>query len=198
MFYFHNGDSFIGYFKENKFDGYGKFKYKNLGEVYEGQFINGKRQGIGKYFYKNGDIYEGYWMDDMRNGYGYIKFFNGDWYQGMFVKDIRHGIGIYFEQKGFEYYLGEWVEDNKEGVATVYNQNWYYQGTVKDGIKVGYATTFIYEDNIYTGGFKDDMCDGYGTLICAGKNQIYMTKFIKGRMKDELESEKKIKEFEVL
>ena len=197
-FYFHNGDSFIGYFKENKFDGYGKFKYKNLGEVYEGQFINGKRQGIGKYFYKNGDIYEGYWMDDMRNGYGYIKFFNGDWYQGMFVKDIRHGIGIYFEQKGFEYYLGEWVEDNKEGVATVYNQNWYYQGTVKDGIKVGYATTFIYEDNIYTGGFKDDMCDGYGTLICAGKNQIYMTKFIKGRMKDELESEKKIKEFEIL
>ena len=194
---YNNGDLYYGYFKENKFEGYGKYKYKSIGEVYEGQFINGKRHGIGKYIYRNGDIYEGYWSDDMRNGYGYIKFFNGDWYQGMFVKDIRHGIGIYFEQKGYEYYLGEWVEDNKEGVATIYNQNWYYQGSVKDGVKVGYAT-FIYEDNIYTGGFKDNMCDGYGMLISAGKNQIYMTKFIKGKMKDEVDSEKKIKEFEVV
>ena len=193
----HNGDNYIGYFKDNKFSGYGKYIYKNLGEVYEGQFNNGKKQGIGKYFYRNGDIYEGYWFDDMRNGYGFIKFYNGDWYQGMFVKDLRHGIGIYFEQKGYEYYLGEWTEDNKEGVATIYNQNWYYQGSVKDGIKVGYAT-FIYEDNIYTGGFKDNMCDGYGTLISAGKNQIFMTKFIKGRMKSEIDQEKKINEFEII
>ena len=63
----------------------------------------------------------------------------------------------------------------------IYNQNWYYQGSVKDGIRVGYAT-FIYEDNIYTGGFKDNMCDGYGMLISAGKNQIFMTKFIKGKI----------------
>ena len=104
---------------------------------------------------------------------------------------MRNGYGYY------DYYLGEWVEDNKEGVATIYNQNWYYQGTVKDGIKVGYAT-FIYEDNIYTGVFKDNIYDGYGTLISAGKNQIYMTKFIKVRMKEEIESEKKIKEFEVM
>ena len=193
----HNGDNYIGYFKENKFSGYGKYIYKNLGEVYEGQFNNGKKQGIGKYFYRNGDIYEGYWFDDMRNGYGFIKFYNGDWYQGMFVKDLRHGIGIYFEQKGYEYYLGEWADDNKEGVATIYNQNWYYQGSVKDGIKVGYAT-FIYEDTIYTGGFKDNMCDGYGTLISAGKNQIFMTKFIKGRMKSEIDQEKKINEFEII
>ena len=196
-YYVHNGDSYIGYFKDNKFDGYGKYIYKNLGEVYEGQFVNGKKQGIGKYFYRNGDIYEGFWFDDMRNGYGFIKFYNGDWYQGMFLKDLRHGIGIYFEQKGYEYYLGEWADDNKEGVATIYNQNWYYQGSVKDGIRVGYAT-FIYEDNIYTGGFKDNMCDGYGTLISAGKNQIFMTKFIKGKMKSEIDEEKKISEFEII
>ena len=42
------------------------------------------------------------------------------------------------------------------------------------------------------------MCDGYGTLISAGKNQIFMTKFIKGKMKSEIEEEKKISEFEVI
>ena len=195
-FNFHNGDLYIGYFKENKFHGYGKYIYKNIGEVYEGQFINGKKHGIGKYYYRNGDIYEGYWINDMKNGYGYIKYYNGDWYQGIFMKDLRHGIGIYYEQKGYEYYLGEWAEDNKEGVATIYNQNWYYQGSVKNGVKVGYAH-FIYGDNIYTGGFKDNMCDGYGQLISPSKNQIFTTKFIKGRTKEDIESEKKIKEFEI-
>ena len=58
--------------------------------------------------------------------------------------------------------------------------------------------SFIYEDNIYTGGFKDNMCDGYGTLISAGKNQIFMTKFIKGKMKSEIDEEKKISEFEII
>ena len=198
-FLFHNGDTYQGFFKENKFDGYGKYIYKNLGEVYEGQFLNGKKHGVGKYYYKNGDVYEGYWADDMRNGYGFIKYCNGDWYQGHFLKDIRHGIGIYYEQKGFEYYLGEWTDDNKEGVATIYNQNWYYQGSVKDGIKVGYAN-FIYEDNIYTGEFKDNMFDGYGTLISAGKNPVVYKDalFIKGRRKEEIIAEKNMKEFEIL
>ena len=60
--------------------------------------------------------------------------------------------------------MGEWVEDKKEGVATIYNQNWYYQGPVKNGIKEGYCT-FIFDDNIYTGPFKDNMWEGYGCLL---------------------------------
>ena len=195
---FHNKDFYIGSFKENKFYGYGKLIYTNSREVYQGQFLNGKKHGIGRYFYKNGDIYEGYWEDDMRSGYGFIKYFNGDWYEGMFVKDIRHGIGIYFEQKGFEYYLGEWKEDNKEGLASIYNQNWYYEGTVKNGIKVGYGN-FFYENNIYGGEFKNNMWDGYGMLIVTGKKpEIISTKFIKGRRKEEIEKDKTFKEFEII
>ena len=176
-----NGNSYYGYYSKNKKNGYGKYKYITNGEVYEGYFVNDKKQGIGRYFYSNGDIYTGYLFDDLRNGFGIIKFNNGDWYQGMFVKDIRHGIGIYYEKKGDEYYLGEWVEDKKEGVATIYNQNWYYNGSVKNGIKDGYCT-FIFEDNIYTGPFKDNMWEGYGTLIMSKESQIYTGLFIKGKM----------------
>lgn len=176
-----NGNSYIGFFKDNKKSGYGKMKNASIGEVYEGYFHNDKKQGIGRYFYNNGDLYNGYWFDDLRNGFGILKFNNGDWYKGEFVKDIRHGIGIYYEKKGDEYYLGDWVEDNKDGVATVYNQNWYYQGSVKNGIRVGYAT-FFYDDNIYTGSFKDNMCDGYGTLISPRDTQVYNGKFVKGKI----------------
>ena len=176
-----NGNSYYGYYSQNKKNGYGKFKYLTNGEVYEGYFVNDKKQGIGRYFYSNGDIYTGYLFDDLRNGFGIIKFNNGDWYQGMFVKDIRHGIGIYYEKKGDEYYLGEWVEDKKEGVATIYNQNWYYNGSVKNGIRDGYCT-FIFEDNIYTGPFKDNMWEGYGTLIMSKEGKVYTGLFVKGKM----------------
>ena len=36
-----------------------KKKTYHNGDIYEGQFVNGKREGKGKYFYKNGDKYEG-------------------------------------------------------------------------------------------------------------------------------------------
>jgi hypothetical protein len=38
--------------------GKGIYKFNN-GDVYSGDFLNGKKHGIGKYIYFNGDIYEG-------------------------------------------------------------------------------------------------------------------------------------------
>ena len=174
-----NGDTYLGYFKDSKMNGYGKLKNVIKNEVYEGYFNNDKKQGIGKYFYNNGDIYNGYWFDDLRNGFGILKYHNGDWYEGMFVKDIKNGIGIYYEKKGDEYYLGEWAQDNKEGVATIYNQNWTYEGTVKNGVRVGLGFLF-YDENVYSGSFNDNMLDGQGTLISSKDKEIYKGIFIKG------------------
>ena len=159
-----SGECYVGHFKDNKMSGYGKLKNIIRNEVYEGYFTADKKQGIGKYCYSNGDIYNGYWFDDLRNGFGILKYHDGDWYEGMFVKDIKNGIGIYYEKKGNEYYLGEWAQDNKEGIATIYNQNWTYEGTVKNGVRVGLGFLF-YDENVYCGSFKDNMFDGDGTII---------------------------------
>ena len=174
-----NGECYLGYFKDNKMSGYGKLKNVVKNEVYEGYFNNDKKQGIGKYFYNNGDIYNGYWFDDLRNGFGILKYHNGDWYEGMFVKDIKNGIGIYYEKKGDEYYLGEWAQDNKEGVATIYNQNWTYEGTVKNGVRVGLGFLF-YDENVYSGSFKDNMFDGKGILLSSKDKEVYKGIFIRG------------------
>ena len=190
-----NGNYYYGNFKDNKKHGYGKLKYLKLGEVYEGYFVNDVKQGIGKYFYSNGDIYNGYLLDDLRSGFGIVKYNNGDWYEGMFLKDTRHGVGIYYEKKGEEYYLGEWVEDKKEGVATIYNQNWDYKGSVRNGIKDGYCT-FIFDENIYTGPFRNNMWEGYGTLIISKERDVYKGIFKRGEMPNQKPS--LIDEFEQL
>jgi hypothetical protein len=38
------------------------------GDVYEGEFREGKRHGVGMYRYSNGDVYEGQWMKGKKHG----------------------------------------------------------------------------------------------------------------------------------
>jgi len=35
------------------------------GDIYEGEWLNDKKEGNGKYWYKNGNIYTGDWKNDM-------------------------------------------------------------------------------------------------------------------------------------
>eukprot|EP00325_Prymnesiales_sp_UTEX-LB-985_P010600 CAMPEP_0174758588 /NCGR_PEP_ID=MMETSP1094-20130205/107838_1 /TAXON_ID=156173 /ORGANISM="Chrysochromulina brevifilum, Strain UTEX LB 985" /LENGTH=657 /DNA_ID=CAMNT_0015964515 /DNA_START=16 /DNA_END=1990 /DNA_ORIENTATION=- len=53
-----------GEWKGDKMDGYGKYKYKDSGDVFEGNFINGFREGFGKYTTKAGGV----WMGEYDGG----------------------------------------------------------------------------------------------------------------------------------
>ena len=43
--------------------------------------------------YSNGNIYEGQWHEGKRNGYGVLTKRNGDHFEGHWVNDRRHGQG---------------------------------------------------------------------------------------------------------
>jgi hypothetical protein len=43
--------------------------------------------------YLNGDIYEGVWKEGKKEGYGVQKYLNGDVYEGEWKNDLRHGKG---------------------------------------------------------------------------------------------------------
>lgn len=42
----------------------------DCGDIYEGNWSEGKRSGAGVMVYVNGDRYEGYWNEDMKQGPG--------------------------------------------------------------------------------------------------------------------------------
>lgn len=65
-----------------------KETYKN-GDVYFGEFYNGRRHGYGVYRWTNGDLWYGYYRGGYRDGYG------------MLVKSDHH------------VYYGKWVGDTK-------------------------------------------------------------------------------------
>ena len=47
--------------------------------IYEGEWLDGKRSGQGKMIYVNGDVYEGLFKDDKKNGQGKYIWANGQY-----------------------------------------------------------------------------------------------------------------------
>ena len=47
------------------------------GSIYEGYWINDKKNGFGRFIHVDGDIYDGYWANDKANGRGIYKHVNG-------------------------------------------------------------------------------------------------------------------------
>lgn len=45
---------------------------------YDGEWVNGKRQGKGKIFYDEISYYEGDWENGVREGFGFIRYPSGN------------------------------------------------------------------------------------------------------------------------
>eukprot|EP00826_Nyctotherus_ovalis_P039453 TRINITY_DN3798_c0_g4_i3.p1 TRINITY_DN3798_c0_g4~~TRINITY_DN3798_c0_g4_i3.p1 ORF type:complete len:465 (-),score=37.63 TRINITY_DN3798_c0_g4_i3:8-1402(-) len=89
------------------------------GDIYEGEWEDGRMNGRGKYFYANGDIYNGEWECGEKNGKGKHFYKNGDKYDGEWEDGKRHGKGEYNRNTNkfscVDKYYGEWKNDEMDG-----------------------------------------------------------------------------------
>ena len=122
-----NGEYYSGYWINDKKNGKGRLYYKNATIKYEGDFVNDRKEGYGKYILKNGKYYYGYWLNDLRHGKGILYYKNDTIeYEGTFVNDKREGFGKYINENG-EFYIGHWLNDKKDGEGILY----YKKGSIK-------------------------------------------------------------------
>jgi hypothetical protein len=76
-------------------------------------------QGHGTLRYASGDLYIGQWHDGKRSGQGTLNRANGDCYEGFWLNDKREGSGSYFYSTSGKVFVGEWADDlPKAGVYT--------------------------------------------------------------------------------
>lgn len=54
---------------------------------YDGEWLEGKRNGFGIYQFSTGARYEGQWKDDFKDGFGFYVTDNGRKYVGHWVND---------------------------------------------------------------------------------------------------------------
>ncbi|KAL0308696.1 UNVERIFIED_CONTAM: hypothetical protein Sradi_5811900 [Sesamum radiatum] len=90
--------------------------YSN-GDVYEGEFHEGKFSGGGVYYYQMSGRYEGDWIDGKHDGYGVETWAMGSRYRGQYRQGLRHGIGVYRFYTG-DMYAGEWSNGQSNGWGT--------------------------------------------------------------------------------
>lgn len=139
--------SFIGEFKDGEKNGFGKettFEY-----IYEGFFLNNKKNGKGKLLFKTTfDFYEGNFIDNNMTGEGFYSWANKDTYKGSFINGKMHGQGIYTWQSG-RTYEGSYINGIKEGWGILrHNNKILYEGEFKDGVPDG--TGYVYKKSIKT------------------------------------------------
>jgi len=63
VYYYTNGQVFMGTFTWNIANGPGRMQYAN-GDVFEGIYVNDERHGFGRYYSNMGGVVEGYWQRD--------------------------------------------------------------------------------------------------------------------------------------
>jgi hypothetical protein len=68
---------------------------------YVGQFTCNQRHGQGKYVWHSGDVYEGEWVTGLRNGFArmYSKA-HDQYYEGYFKNNKKHGDGSLIASNG--------------------------------------------------------------------------------------------------
>ena len=152
---------YIGFFKNNKAEGYGQFMAGN--DIYQGEFKDDAANGYG--IFSNGMItFEGYWVKDLQEKYGIEIWKDGSIYKGEYSEGKKVGIGIYTWEDGTRY-EGMWDNNTFNGFGIFYYTNdRIYLGEWKDKKKQGFGE-FIWPEKKYIGYFSNDKKDGLGIII---------------------------------
>ena len=165
----HDGDFYIGDWKDGKMTGKGTRKYSKHGDIYTGDFVSGQRHGKGKYVWKggkeDGDIYVGDWIKGKMTGKG-RKFYAqyGDVYDGNFIDGRRVGNGKYTWGKTGGTYEGPWKDGKMHGHGKrVFGDNGdIYIGDFVMSNREGKGRYTYANGTVYEGEYKQNKADGHG------------------------------------
>ena len=83
------------------------------GSLYEGQWVNGLRNGFGTMIYETGEKYQGKWQGDVPHGDGNLTYPNDFMYSGEWKNGAR-SVGEYLSKyhSKTRFVLCKWVKDS--------------------------------------------------------------------------------------
>jgi len=157
-----SGNSYEGDFVDGYREGKGIFKWAD-GDKYEGDWVRGAHHGKGTFYWKDGDKYEGDWVDNSRTGSGVFSWADGDKYEGDFVNNLRTGKGTFFYASG-NVYDGSWLDDSRhgKGVFTWSKTGNKYEGDWFEGKRHGKGVYEWADGDKYEGDWVSGSKQGKG------------------------------------
>lgn len=110
----HNNDFSFNCNEQYCHENTGTYQYEN-GNIYKGEFFDGRPKGSGQLIYPNGDIYNGEFSNDKPNGKGKKVFVDGGEIHGEF-----HNGNIVRTFTDFDVYPQDYYEDTQAADVDIY------------------------------------------------------------------------------
>jgi hypothetical protein len=151
---------YYGMFLNGLYNGLGMMVNED-GEMYFGEFREGRKNGWGKHFI-NDIEYQGFFKNNLYHGYGELKLKGKVIYMGTFVNGFRSGIGFCKYSDG-SFYIGGMVDDNMNGVGLFrWKQGDLYYGSMKEGKMNGVGKHLHSDGGYHIGIYLNDKKHGPG------------------------------------
>ncbi|RLO08190.1 hypothetical protein DYB28_002156 [Aphanomyces astaci] len=157
------------------FHGHGHATFIN-GQVYEGEFWDGRMHGRGRLEWPDGVVYEGDFEYNEISGSGKYVWPDESWYEGAVKGGKRHGHGYFQSSNKITTYEGEWVDGKQDGLGRmVYDEHngIEYDGEWKAGVRDGHGTMKYGTGNVYEGRWANGVKCGQGTMHWFDKMEKY-------------------------
>ena len=152
-----------GIFINNKFSDIGFEESGECGYIYNGQFLNNKKEGYGTLIWNDGQKYWGEFKNNQMNGYGIIEYPGEIFYQGEIRNGRMEGFGEFFWKRNKKY-IGYYKNDKRNGFGIyIFKGEELLKNVLKsesicDISGVNGLSAFI-------GFWKDGKMDGFGMKI---------------------------------
>ncbi|MCR5205963.1 MAG: transposase [Lachnospiraceae bacterium] len=167
-------------------------KYSN-GDRYEGELMDGKRNGTGTYTNYSGETYVGQWKNNLKHGHGILKLSDGTIYEGEWENDLKNGMFLLIYSDG-DVDVSFWENDYWNSKIKIeqntqkkkYSDGSKYIGGIKNNKKNGFGKYIFHMipgiafcEKEYIGYWMNDEMHGHGRL-CYSNGTIFIGEWYHG------------------
>jgi hypothetical protein len=143
----------------------GEMKWELSGNVYDGEWRHGYRQGYGRLTYSSGDVFEGWFQQDLKVGRGTYQWRDGRQYEGMYANDGAEDLNGTLSWKNGTLYVGCFTQGHRTGKGVIrFPNNVRYQGDFVNGKYHGFGSCTFQDGRVYTGYWRRGKAHGTGIL----------------------------------
>jgi len=149
-----NGDLYDGDFIDGIREGRGEYRYASNGDKYDGEWRVNCKHGIGKMSYNGKGEYHGYWENGRRHGEGTFTYPNGDVYSGWWRFGEKEGTGTYLFKETAMRLQGQWEKSEVTEGKWVYPNGIYFHGKFENNKPKGEGIWYFKNGNTLKGCYE--------------------------------------------
>jgi len=148
-----NGDVYEGDYTDGIREGRGIYRYSANGDKYDGEWRQNCKHGIGKMNYNGKGEYQGYWENGRRHGEGVFVYPNGDVYSGWWRFGEKEGTGTYTSKRTGMKMFGEWSAGQIKSGKWFYPNGVYFEGKFENNKPIGEGSWHFKNGNKLEGAY---------------------------------------------